>query len=63
MRPTIGQRVEIDLFGLSTPAGSLGGATVGSGTIVELAPGTITVRLDSEDAEVTIGPSRLLAWA
>jgi hypothetical protein len=60
MRPTIGQRVEIDLFGISTPAGSMSGATVASGTIVGLAPGTITVRLDGDEAEVTIGPSRLL---
>ena len=63
MRPTIGQRVEVDLFGLCAPAGALSGATVASGIIVGLAPGTITVRLDSAGAEVTIGPARLLGLA
>ena len=65
MRTKIGQRVEVDLFGLSTPAGPLGGATVASGTIIALAPGTITVRLDvaSGQAEITVGPARLLACA
>ena len=62
MQPTIGQRVEVDLFGLSIPAGALAGATVASGVIVGLAPGTIIVRLDTEDAaEVTVGLARLMA--
>jgi hypothetical protein len=61
MRQTrIGQRVEVDLFGLRPPDGATLTATaVGSGTIVGLAPGTIIVRLDSR-AEVTVGPARLL---
>jgi hypothetical protein len=33
---------------------------VATGTIVELAPGSITVRLDGRLAEVTVGPARLL---
>jgi hypothetical protein len=57
MRPTIGERVEVDLFGLQTRGDF---QQVASGTIVALAPGTITVRLDDHHAEVTVGPSRLL---
>ena len=60
MRPTkIGQKVEVDLFGLRTSSGELA-TTVASGTVVALAPGTITVRLDAHDAEVTVGPARLI---
>jgi hypothetical protein len=58
MRRAIGERVEVDLFGLR----SLGDGhdRVATGTIVELAPGSITVRLDGRLAEVTVGPARLL---
>jgi hypothetical protein len=60
MRPIIGQRVEVDLFGLRVE-GILDGATVASGTIVAMHWGTITVRLDSHaQPEVTVGPARLL---
>jgi hypothetical protein len=60
MRPIIGQRVEVDLFGLRVQ-GMLSGATVASGTIVAMAWGTITVRLDANTpTEVTVGPARLL---
>jgi hypothetical protein len=60
MRPTIGQRVQVDLFGLRVQ-GMLDGTTVASGTIVAMAWGTITVRLDSQtQPEVTVGPARLL---
>jgi hypothetical protein len=50
----------VDLFGLRVQ-GMLDGTTVASGTIVALAWGTITVRLDSHtQPEVTVGPARLL---
>ena len=61
MRRTIGEKVEVDLFGLRV-VGQLQHA-VASGTIVELAPGSITVRLDDRAAEVTVGPARLLSSA
>jgi hypothetical protein len=58
MRRAIGERVQVDLFGLR----SLGESQdpVATGTIVELAPGSITVRLDGRHGDVTVGPSRLL---
>jgi hypothetical protein len=60
MRPTkIGERVEIDVFGLWT-TGELQQKGIASGTIIALAPGTITVRLDGRTSEVTVGPSRVL---
>jgi hypothetical protein len=61
MRPTIGKRVEVDLFGMRT-LGDLQHGTA-SGIIVALDPGTITVRLDEHPAEVTVGPARLLRVA
>ena len=57
MRRTIGERVEVDLFGLRTIGYQKAGVALG--TIVELAPGSITVRLDDHDADVTVGPARL----
>jgi hypothetical protein len=36
---------------------------VAVGTIIELAPGSITVRLDDRPADVTVGPARLLSAA
>ena len=63
MRPTkIGERVKVDLFGLRT-SGALPPFEVASGTIVAVAPGSITVRLDAHPAEVTVGPARLLGRA
>jgi hypothetical protein len=64
MRPRIGERVEVDLFGLR--AGALKSAGVdphkgtATGTIIALAPGTITIRLDGRAGEVTVGPARLV---
>jgi hypothetical protein len=58
MRRAIGERVEVDLFGLRSFGD--GHDAVATGTIVELAPGSITVRLDGHLAEVTVGPARLL---
>jgi hypothetical protein len=59
MRRAIGERVEVDLFGLRSSGDSHG--PVAFGTIVELAPGSITVRLDGRLTEVTVGPARLLS--
>jgi hypothetical protein len=60
MRQTkIGERVEVDLFGLWT-TGELQQTGIATGTIVALHPGSITIRLDGRPAEVTVGPSRLL---
>jgi hypothetical protein len=61
MRHKIGQRVEVDMFGLRVPEPALDGVTVAAGTIVAIAWGSITVRLEGlADTEVTIGPARLL---
>jgi hypothetical protein len=61
MRHKIGQRVEVDMFGLRVAESALDGVTVASGTIVAIAWGSITVRLDTHtDTEVTVGPARLL---
>ena len=57
MRREIGEKVEVDMFGLRV--GQVQDAVV-SGTIVELAPGSITVRLDDWPTNVTVGPARLL---
>jgi hypothetical protein len=59
MRRKIGERVEVDLFGLRVVGGLQDGVAVG--TIIELAPGSITVRLDDRPADVTVGPARLRA--
>ena len=62
MRPTkIGERVEVDLFGLRAGSEFQFDDGVGRGTIIALAPGTITVRLDLGSAVVTIGPARVLS--
>jgi hypothetical protein len=63
MRATkIGQRVDVDLFGLRLPGGdSPWDAVVASGIVVGIAPGSITVRLDEHlEAEITVGPARLV---
>ena len=49
--------MEVDLFGLRA-GGAQDGVAIG--TIIELAPGSITVRLDDRLDEVTVGPSRLV---
>jgi hypothetical protein len=56
----LGQKVEIDLFGLHVPG--LGyGASQATGVVVALGPGTITVRLEDAMAssEITVSPGRL----
>ena len=58
----IGDRVEVDLFGLRA-TGDFPRDSVAGGTIVAVAPGTITVRLDGRPAEITVGPNRLLKRA
>ena len=65
MRPTkIGERVEVDLCGLRTPGGSARwDAVVAPGTVVGLAPGSITIRLDEQfGSVVTVGPARLVGY-
>jgi hypothetical protein len=57
MRRAIGERVKVDLFGLRSLGD--GQEPIATGTIVALAPGTITVRLDGH-GEVTVGPVRLI---
>lgn len=57
----IGQKVEIDLFGLRVP-GMDAGEEQAIGTVVALGPGIITVRLEtgrSHESEVTISPGRV----
>jgi hypothetical protein len=57
----IGQKVEVDLFGL-TLSGALPRNARSTATVVDLAPGTITVRLELEGrtpSEVTISPDRI----
>ncbi len=61
MRPIdIGQRVEIDLFGLHVGEG---GSGAGTGVVVALDAGVITVRLERGPAgpsEVTVSQRRVL---
>jgi hypothetical protein len=63
MRPIhIGQRVEIDLFGLQVGDGGRVGPA-GTGTVVALDPGVITVRLEhglGAPSEVTVSQRRVL---
>jgi hypothetical protein len=57
----IGQRVEIDVFGLRVPGLTASDAQA-TGTVVALGPGIITVRLEtsgSRPSEVTISPGRV----
>ena len=61
--PSIGlsQRIEIDLFGLQVP-GQSSFAASGTGTVVAVGSGVITVRLDSSPGmEVTVSAHRVLA--
>ena len=55
----IGQRVQIDLFGMRL--GALRWDAPAEETVVGLGPGVITVRLEREGgvSEVTVGPGRI----
>jgi hypothetical protein len=63
MRPIhVGQRVEIDLFGLHVGEGGWM-SPAGTGTVVALDPGAITVRLErggGAPSEVTVSHRRVL---
>jgi hypothetical protein len=57
----LGQRIQIDLFGMRV-AGLGGDDFPVEGTVVGLAPGAVTVQLSREDgglSEVTISPGRI----
>ena len=58
----VGQRIEIDVFGLQVP-GLRSGEAQATGTVVALGPGIITVRLellgDRQPPEVTVSRGRL----
>jgi hypothetical protein len=58
----VGQRIEIDVFGLQVP-GLGSGEEQATGTVVALGPGIITVRLDllgdRQLPEVTVSRGRL----
>jgi hypothetical protein len=58
----VGQRIEIDVFGLHVP-GLRPGAAEAIGTVVALGPGIITVRLellgDRHPPEVTVSRGRV----
>jgi hypothetical protein len=58
----IGERVEVDLFGLRLTS-DLPRAPIARGIIVAIAPGTITVRLEGRRVEITVGPNRLVRSA
>jgi hypothetical protein len=58
----VGQRVQVDLFGMRLPHREQGAAEC---TIVALDPGVITVRLDGSGrgtSEVTVSPGRIEHW-
>jgi hypothetical protein len=57
----LGERIQINLFGLRL-AGRPAGDSPTEGTVVGLAPGVITVRLQLDDgghSEVTVSPGRI----
>jgi hypothetical protein len=57
----IGQKVQIDLLGMRM-RGLCPGQSQAEGTVVQLQPGVITVRLRRGDggvADVTVGPGRI----
>jgi hypothetical protein len=59
----LGERIQVDLFGMRLPGGIDGDAA--EATVVGLGPGVITVRLDRLGGapEVTVGPGRVCrAW-
>ena len=57
----IGQKIHVDLFGISV--GGVGAADApAEGMVVGLAPGVITVQLERDDGavlEVTVSPGRI----
>ena len=59
----LGQRVSIDSSGLGLPGGRQM-QSFATGTIVDIAPGVITVRLEADGGmlDVTISPGRILGW-
>jgi len=57
----IGQRIQVDFFGMRVP-GLWNAEARGEGTVVGLGPGVITVRVEGEDgrlSEVTVSPGRI----
>ena len=52
----LGEKIQVDLFGLS-PQNF--GSDLVEGTVVDLAPGVVTVKLERDDQEVTVGPRRI----
>lgn len=57
----IGQKIQIDLFGMRL-AGLAPGESRAEGTVVALEPGVITVRLRRQDGvptDVTVSPGRI----
>jgi hypothetical protein len=57
-----GQKVNVDVFGLGRPGSALASVGLIGGTVVELAPGTVIVRLDSSSGgplEIAVGPRRV----
>jgi hypothetical protein len=58
----IGQRIQVNLFGMRLAGGAATGDFPSEGTVVELGPGVVTVRLQREDgghSEVTVSPGRI----
>jgi hypothetical protein len=55
----IGEKIQVDLFGMRLPGKTREGAT--AATVVGLGPGVITVRLEELRGapEVTVGPGRV----
>ncbi len=57
----LGQRIHVDLFGMRL-SGLPPGESHAEGTVMELAPGVITVRLrrgDGRVSDVTVSPGRI----
>jgi hypothetical protein len=57
----LGQRIQVDLFGMRV-AGLHGAAAPVEVTVVGLAPGVVTVQLERDDgglSEVTVSPGRI----
>jgi ribosomal protein L21E len=56
----LGQKIDIDVAGLGLPGARIMEARA-TGTVVDIAPGAITVRLDVDGGErvVTVSPRRI----
>jgi hypothetical protein len=57
----LGQRIQIDLFGMRVAGLGIDGVPV-EGTVVGLGPGVVTVQLALDDggiSEVTVSPGRI----